>query len=244
MPGTRRPTATAVRRDRVVSTKLADVETEILRGVITSGTGTGADTGGFAAGKTGTTENYGDAWFVGFNKRWTVAVWVGYPDRLRPMETEAGGGPVAGGTIPASIWRDFILAANSVQDQRDAEKAAREGREYVPPDQTEPGAGAVPGTGTGPSPPGGPADEAGGTRAGPRGRRRRRRARAGARRRGRRMAAAAPSPPPPRRRPTPAAVTGGWIGRGRHLTRLTAAAAATRTGCPRARSATAARPPS
>ena len=47
-----------------------------------------AATGGFAAGKTGTTENYGDAWFVGFNERCTVAVWVGYPDRLRPMETE------------------------------------------------------------------------------------------------------------------------------------------------------------
>ena len=42
--------------------------------------------GGFAAGKTGTTENYGDAWFVGFNERYTVAVWVGYPDSLKPMK--------------------------------------------------------------------------------------------------------------------------------------------------------------
>ena len=36
--------------------------------------------GTFAAGKTGTTENYGDAWFVGWNSKYTVAVWVGYPD--------------------------------------------------------------------------------------------------------------------------------------------------------------------
>ena len=56
--------------------------------MIQSGTGKAAQIGEFAAGKTGTTENYGDAWFVGFNKELTVAVWVGYPDRLKPMETE------------------------------------------------------------------------------------------------------------------------------------------------------------
>ena len=54
--------------------------------------------GGFAAGKTGTTENFGDAWFVGFTKELTIAVWVGYPDETRPMKTEFGGEPVAGGT--------------------------------------------------------------------------------------------------------------------------------------------------
>ena len=124
------------RRRRIVSTKLAEIETGLLEGVVRTGTGTAAATGGFAAGKTGTTENYGDAWFVGFNKRWTVAVWVGYPDRLRPMETEFNGGPVAGGTFPAAIWRDFILGANAIQDQREAERAAREGREYVPPDES------------------------------------------------------------------------------------------------------------
>ena len=53
----------------------------------------GAQIGEFAAGKTGTTENYGDAWFVGFNKELTVAVWVGYPDKLKYMETEYGGQP-------------------------------------------------------------------------------------------------------------------------------------------------------
>ena len=60
-------------------------------------------------GKTGTTENYGDAWFVGSSGSLTVAVWVGYPDRLKPMETEWRGEPVAGGTYPAAIWKQFML---------------------------------------------------------------------------------------------------------------------------------------
>ena len=56
---------------------------ELLSGVVSGGTGKAAQIGEFAAGKTGTTENYGDAWFVGFNKDLTVAVWVGYPDKAR-----------------------------------------------------------------------------------------------------------------------------------------------------------------
>ena len=63
------------------------------------------------AGKTGTTENYGDAWFVGYTPQLAVAVWVGYPDRLEPMETEFNGDPVAGGTFPALIWRSFAKRA-------------------------------------------------------------------------------------------------------------------------------------
>ncbi len=63
------------------------------------------------AGKTGTTENYGDAWFVGYTPQLAVAVWVGYPDRLEPMETEFEGDPVAGGTFPALIWRTFAERA-------------------------------------------------------------------------------------------------------------------------------------
>ena len=63
------------------------------------------------AGKTGTTENYGDAWFVGYTPQLAVAVWVGYPDRLQPMLTEFNGDPVAGGTYPALIWRTFMRSA-------------------------------------------------------------------------------------------------------------------------------------
>ena len=81
--------------------------------------------GQFAAGKTGTTENSGDAWFVGFTKRWTVAVWVGYPDKLKPMLTEFAGAPVEGGTYPALIWHDFMVAANAIADDRNAKDRAK-----------------------------------------------------------------------------------------------------------------------
>ena len=67
---------------------------------------------GPAAGKTGTTDNYGDAWFVGYTPQLAVAVWVGYPDKLQPMLTEFGGKPVAGGTLPAQIWHAFMTAAD------------------------------------------------------------------------------------------------------------------------------------
>jgi penicillin-binding protein 1A len=82
----------------------------VMQGVITHGTGTAAQLGGdeVVAGKTGTTENYGDAWFVGFDDKYTVAVWVGYPNEFKSMETEFNGEPVAGGTYPAGIFRTFI----------------------------------------------------------------------------------------------------------------------------------------
>ena len=67
--------------------------------------------GTFVAGKTGTTENYGDAWFVGWTQEITVAVWVGYPDELKPMETEFNGEPVAGGTYPGRDLEDVHGAA-------------------------------------------------------------------------------------------------------------------------------------
>ncbi len=76
----------------------------------------------FVFGKTGTTENYGDAWFVGFNEDLTVAVWVGYPDKLQPMKTEYLGGPVAGGTFPAEIFHDFMATWLSVRERREAAK--------------------------------------------------------------------------------------------------------------------------
>jgi penicillin-binding protein 1A len=89
-----------------------------MNGVVVSGTGVNANVSEFAAGKTGTTENYGDAWFVGFTDKYTVAVWVGYPDRVKYMETEYAGGPVAGGTYPAEIWHDFMTSAISIDDAR------------------------------------------------------------------------------------------------------------------------------
>jgi penicillin-binding protein 1A len=111
----------------------------VLQTVVQSGTGTAAATGGFLAGKTGTTENYGDAWFVGYNKRWTVAVWVGYPDTLKSMQYDFGGQPVIGGSYPAEIFHDFIVGADSVIDERLAAKAEREGKTYTPPEDSSGG---------------------------------------------------------------------------------------------------------
>jgi len=83
--------------------------TSILQRVVTSGTGTRAAlVDRPVAGKTGTTDNYGDAWFVGYTPQLVVAVWVGYPNELRPMLHEFGGRPVAGGTLPAEIWKEFM----------------------------------------------------------------------------------------------------------------------------------------
>lgn len=106
------------RTRRVLSAAVAQTATNLLTGPVQSGSATRAQYGGFAAGKTGTTENSGDAWFVGFTRRWTIAVWVGYPNGLRPMLTEFEGQPVTGGTFPALIWRAFVLQADQIVERR------------------------------------------------------------------------------------------------------------------------------
>jgi penicillin-binding protein 1A len=104
---------------------IAATETSILETVVQSGTGRAAATGHFAAGKTGTTSNYGDAWFVGWDSRYTVAVWVGYPNGLVPMTTAFNGNPVLGGTYPALIWHNFITLAMGIDKERGERAAAR-----------------------------------------------------------------------------------------------------------------------
>jgi penicillin-binding protein 1A len=123
----------------VLDRSIADQTVGIMATVISQGTGRRAalGPGKFAAGKTGTTENSGDAWFVGFNERWTVAVWVGYADKLKPMLTEFAGAPVEGGTFPALIWHDFMTEANAIADERNAKERARKGLPpKAPEDQT------------------------------------------------------------------------------------------------------------
>jgi penicillin-binding protein 1A len=129
------------RTKRVFSEETGTTMRQILQGVVSGGTGANAAYGGFAAGKTGTTENYGDAWFVGFNDQYTAAVWVGYPDRLRSMMTEYGGQPVAGGTFPADIWRAFMLSAERILEARGDDE-----------DEDEEDAGVVPGAPAQPAP--------------------------------------------------------------------------------------------
>ena len=96
----------------VLSRDHAALLTSILEEAIRSGTGRRAQLPDrTAAGKTGTTENYGDAWFVGYTPQLATAVWVGYPNKLVPMLTEYHGDAVAGGTFPAHIWRVFTQLA-------------------------------------------------------------------------------------------------------------------------------------
>jgi penicillin-binding protein 1A len=100
-----------VERHRVLTPEVAGTVSSILQTVVKNGTATRAQIPNvMIAGKTGTTEDYGDAWFVAWTKEYTVAVWVGYPDEFKPMKTEFQGEPVSGGTYPASIWKTFMQA--------------------------------------------------------------------------------------------------------------------------------------
>jgi penicillin-binding protein 1A len=112
-----------VRTKAVLPASVAETETSMLETVLQYGTGKAAAIGQFAAGKTGTTSNYGDAWFVGWDSKYTVAVWVGYPNKLIPMTTAFNGDPVLGGTFPALIWHDFMTSALGIDKDR-AEHAA------------------------------------------------------------------------------------------------------------------------
>ena len=97
---------------RVLSTKVANSVTEALRDVVSSGTGTAADIGrSDVAGKTGTTDNHSDAWFVGFTPELSTAVWMGYADSQRPLVNVDGHRRIYGGTIPASTWATFMAGA-------------------------------------------------------------------------------------------------------------------------------------
>ena len=98
--------------ERVLPASIAAVVHQMLTGVVQSGTGTSAAISGVdVAGKTGTTTNYADAWFVGWTPQLTTAVWVGYPNKLVPMTTAYNGAPVEGGTYPALIWHNFMVQA-------------------------------------------------------------------------------------------------------------------------------------
>jgi penicillin-binding protein 1A len=141
---------------RVLPASVATTETEVLETVLEYGTAKTAALGQFAAGKTGTTSNYGDAWFVGWDSRYTVAVWVGYPNSLVPMTTDFEDGPVLGGTFPALIWHNFMVAAMGVEKRRVEEEAAQRvavkaAREGTTTTDTGEAASAVP-TSSGPAP--------------------------------------------------------------------------------------------
>ncbi len=99
-------------KTQVFSSGEAYAGTQTLEGVIQYGTGTSANYGCPAAGKTGTTSNYTDAWFVGYTPKLSTAVWVGYPNSDVYMNDVNGLGPGYGGTLAAPIWRDFMHSAS------------------------------------------------------------------------------------------------------------------------------------
>src|SRR4051794_4539579 len=105
------PARWKVRRTKAFERGVADKARGILEENIQKGTGTKANIGCPAAGKTGTTDNFTDAWFVGFTPRLATAVWVGYPTERVEMQTLYYGGPVAGGTFPAEIWAAYMNEA-------------------------------------------------------------------------------------------------------------------------------------
>jgi penicillin-binding protein 1A len=96
---------------RVVSPELCGEMNEMLAGVISHGTGTAAALPRPAAGKTGTTQDFRDAWFVGYTADLVTGVWFGNDDD-RPMRH------VTGGSLPAIAWRRFMLAATQTMPVR------------------------------------------------------------------------------------------------------------------------------
>jgi penicillin-binding protein 1A len=93
---------------RVLSPNVAAQLTYALQGVVQHGTGTAAAIDRPVAGKTGTAENYQDAWFCGYVPQLATCVWVGYPKGEISLYNVEGVGSVAGGTLPAAIWHAFM----------------------------------------------------------------------------------------------------------------------------------------
>jgi penicillin-binding protein 1A len=100
---------------RVLPEDVADNVTDILRGVLTNGTAAGRGINRPAAGKTGTTQNNRDAWFVGYTPTLSTAIWIGYenktPETTRELTGIKGVRRVTGGTHPARIWQGFMQRA-------------------------------------------------------------------------------------------------------------------------------------
>jgi penicillin-binding protein 1A len=97
-------------RHRAVSATTARYVNDILSGVIEGGTGTRAKfaDGRPAAGKTGTTSDYADAWFVGYTPQLSTAVWMGSPVGTADKMKNVGGIRVTGGSYPARIWQAYM----------------------------------------------------------------------------------------------------------------------------------------
>lgn len=90
--------------ERVLSPETVYQVVEMMKGVVKKGTARAADIGRPCGGKTGTTDSYRDAWFVGFTPEIVTGVWVGNDNNKQHRG-------LTGGTAPASIWKDYMTAA-------------------------------------------------------------------------------------------------------------------------------------
>lgn len=98
--------------EQVIEAAVADNVTDVMKGVITGGTGTRANIGRPAAGKTGTAQGSKDSWFVGYTPTLSTAVWMGYRDKEIPMVGIRGcGRGMTGGCLPAMTWKNFMTTA-------------------------------------------------------------------------------------------------------------------------------------
>jgi penicillin-binding protein 1A len=105
--------------EQVIKPGTARAVNHALQEVIADGTGTGARLDRPAAGKTGTTQDYGDAWFAGYTPNYTAVVWMGYPEGPAHRMTDVHGRSVTGGSFPAEIWKRFMDAALAGVPPRD-----------------------------------------------------------------------------------------------------------------------------
>ena len=115
-----------------------DALVQLLEGVVTNGTGRAAPLDRRAAGKTGTTQDYRDAWFIGFTSDIVVGVWVGNDDDS-PMDG------VVGGDLPAKIWHDYVEEAERIMSTPIAAAPHHAAPQPTPPAAPTPTSGRVAG---------------------------------------------------------------------------------------------------
>jgi penicillin-binding protein 1A len=96
--------------EEAIDPELAHEVTDLLQGPVTSGTATAAQLDRPVAGKTGTTDDFHDAWFVGYVPQLVTAAWVGF-EQPAPMESILGVDRVTGGTVPAELWAAYMRVA-------------------------------------------------------------------------------------------------------------------------------------
>jgi penicillin-binding protein 1A len=112
----------------------ADQVTYALEGVVQHGTGTAASLGTRpAAGKTGTAENFIDAWFCGYVPQLAACVWIGYPKAETPLDNIEGIPAVFGGSLPAQTWNHFMVTATQTLPIQTFPTPQLTGRPVTPP---------------------------------------------------------------------------------------------------------------